>query len=48
MCWNTIAAGKWKARPWNSGPKGELMAKTSHCQLELDAVSYTHLTLPTT
>ena len=37
MCWNTIAAGKWKARPWNSGPKGEvLMAKTSHCQLELD------------
>ena len=37
MCWNTIAAGKWKARPWNSGPAGEvLMAKTSHCQLELD------------
>ena len=36
MCWNTIAAGKWKARPWNSGPKGDLMAKTSHCQLELD------------
>ena len=38
MCWNTIAAGKWRARPWASGHGKDqiLVKKTSHCQLELD------------
>ena len=32
--WVTVAADKWKQRPWNSN--GTQLAKATHCQLEID------------